>query len=855
MLKGALRSIGARLTTGFLLIAVLALGMGLIGLVQINKVNKTLSDETTRRAETRYLSAKIRIECLQVSNLVESHVGEISLAARMRIETLFVDQTYILNEFVSQMEKRISGSNGLAEINLSDEETAQRSETREGEHDKWFEVSSLISDYLEKAQTVLLSTGDEEGDIESTQIAIKQFESARAQLLEELIELEDLETSLLYISHRTARDTVSRARVLMIGLGIAALVGGVLLGGVVSSTIKRPVERLVEAAERIAAGDLEHQAEVHSQDEIGTLAGAFNEMAVQLRGLVVNLEQRVSELRQTQEELRQSKEHYQGLFHGIPVGLYRTTPAGLIVDANLALVEMLGYPDLETLLSVNANDIYSDPHEREREQALLAEKGHVSDFDIQLVKRDGTLIWIRDNVRAVRDHQGHVLWNEGSLRDITRRKEAEEALRRAEEETRQRNQELEMIYRIGQTFSSTLEMDRVLEIVLGEVRSLFQISACSIWFVDPATGEVVLQQATDPRSDAVKGWRLAPGEGIVSSVAESGISLIVPDVLKDTRHFAGVAERTGLITRSLLSVPLKVKERVIGVLQMVDEAPDRFDETHLTLLESVATAAATAIENARLYEQVQSYATDLEERVSERTAELAAANEELEAFAYSVSHDLRAPLRSMDGFSQAVLEDHSESLEPVAQDYLRRVRAASQRMGQLIDDLLKLSRVARREMRRETVDLTALAQLVADDLRQRTSQRDIEFRIAPGLIAHGDARLLRVVLENLLDNACKFTSKQPHARIEFGCIEKDEELQYYVRDNGVGFEMGFDEKLFGPFQRLHTASEFDGTGIGLATAQRVVQRHGGQIWAEGAVNGGATFYFTLSPHLEKANET
>jgi signal transduction histidine kinase len=233
--------------------------------------------------------------------------------------------------------------------------------------------------------------------------------------------------------------------------------------------------------------------------------------------------------------------------------------------------------------------------------------------------------------------------------------------------------------------------------------------------------------------------------------------------------------------------------------------------------------------------------------------ELEATNRELEAFSYSVSHDLRAPLRSIDGFSQILLEDYADEFDEDGKDYLSRVRAASQRMGRLIDDLLGLSRVTRGTMNRERVNLSDLAEEVAEGLREANSERVVEFSAQKGLKAWGDPRLLRVALANLIGNAWKFTEKEPEARIEFGV---DEELSrrgripvYYVRDNGAGFDMSYADKLFGAFQRLHGADEFEGTGIGLATVQRVVRRHGGRIWAEGAVGRGATFYFTLRPGL------
>ncbi len=269
--------------------------------------------------------------------------------------------------------------------------------------------------------------------------------------------------------------------------------------------------------------------------------------------------------------------------------------------------------------------------------------------------------------------------------------------------------------------------------------------------------------------------------------------------------------------------------------------------------------ASVASDVKSMVGQLQKHREHLEELVEERTSDLkartteleqantevAAINKELEAFAYSVSHDLRAPLRSIDGFSQALIEDYPDRLDKQGKDYLQRVRSATQRMGVLIDDLLSLSRVTRSEMRHETVDLSALAQSIAEELQQTQPERQVDFVIAPGLTTSGDSQLLRLLMENLLGNAWKFTGNHPQARIEFGTAQVDGKETFFVRDDGAGFDMVYADKLFGVFQRLHSQDEFSGTGIGLATVQRIVYRHGGQAWAEGKVEEGATFYFTL----------
>ena len=250
-------------------------------------------------------------------------------------------------------------------------------------------------------------------------------------------------------------------------------------------------------------------------------------------------------------------------------------------------------------------------------------------------------------------------------------------------------------------------------------------------------------------------------------------------------------------------------------------------------------------EQKRAAEEIQRLNVDLERKVAERTSELEIANKELEAFSYSVSHDLRAPLRTIDGFSQAILEDCADKLDAESQGYLNRVRAATQHMGRLIDDLLKLAKVTRAEINRESVDISELANSVYENLKASMPDRQVDWIMQPGLVAYGDARLLRIVFENLLGNAWKFTGQQAQARIEFGMQEWEGQPAYFVRDNGVGFDMTYAGKLFGAFQRLHNVSEFPGTGIGLATVQRIIHRHGGRIWAESKPGNGACFYFAL----------
>ena len=241
-----------------------------------------------------------------------------------------------------------------------------------------------------------------------------------------------------------------------------------------------------------------------------------------------------------------------------------------------------------------------------------------------------------------------------------------------------------------------------------------------------------------------------------------------------------------------------------------------------------------------------------EAELRERTSQLETANRELEAFSYSVSHDLRAPLRAIDGFSDALETDYAADLGEGAKDSLRRIRAAAKRMGTLIDELLALGRLGRTDVMREVVDVSATASAIAADLARHHPQRKVAVNIAPNLRVRADPELLKIVLHNLLDNAWKYTGKTSDARVEIGALMNGGVEVFHIRDNGAGFDMAHAHRLFGPFQRLHPERDFEGIGIGLATVQRIVRRHGGRIWAEGAVGSGATFYFTLEPELVQA---
>ena len=289
-----------------------------------------------------------------------------------------------------------------------------------------------------------------------------------------------------------------------------------------------------------------------------------------------------------------------------------------------------------------------------------------------------------------------------------------------------------------------------------------------------------------------------------------------------------------------------VRGYAVGAVDyLVKPVVPEFVRSKVAVFVELAKKSELLRRQTRLLLESQQAALELAETRAELVRDLEHKNRELESFSYAVSHDLRAPLRRIDSFSRAVLESQGEKLDEAGQRYLERVREASQHMSELIDDVLHLSRVTRADLRDHEVDLSALANLMLARLQESEPARNVETKVRPGVLVTGDGQLLRIAMENLLENAWKFTGKQPEARIEFGVTNASGEPTYFIRDNGAGFDMTYADRLFGPFQRLHPQGEFPGSGIGLATVQRIIHRHGGRVWAEGLRGQGATFQFTL----------
>lgn len=335
-----------------------------------------------------------------------------------------------------------------------------------------------------------------------------------------------------------------------------------------------------------------------------------------------------------------------------------------------------------------------------------------------------------------------------------------------------------------------------------------------------------------------KVWVILVSNGIKTFLVAGFILVIFYTLV--TRHLIRIADFTHALNIDRLNQRLSLDRKGYRK-QNVDEL-----DTVVDAINSMREKLMRSISLLRHSEsKIKKHHDHLEELVMERTAELKALNKEMESFSYSVSHDLRAPLRAIDGFSLAVLEDFADKLDDEGRDYLQRIRKGAQRMSGLIDSMLQLSRVTRREIQIDNVDLSTIAAAALSKLEESESGRNVDLIVAREVHVHGDRHLLELVLDNLLGNAWKYTSKTASARIEFGVMQLDGESVYFIKDNGAGFDMKYADKLFGAFQRLHREDEFPGTGVGLATVQRIVHRHGGRIWAEAEKDQGATFFFTL----------
>jgi PAS domain S-box-containing protein len=547
----------------------------------------------------------------------------------------------------------------------------------------------------------------------------------------------------------------------------------------------------------------------------------------------------ITERKQAEEALRQKTEEFEQFFRcNLDLFCIADTD-GNFVRLNPEWRKVLGY-DLHDL---EGRQFFDFVHPDDLPATVLAvselsAQREIFNFINRYRCRDGSYRWIEWRSSPI----GTRIY--AAARDITERIKTEQALFLY-------NERLTILRKIDQAILQAQSPEAIAQASLPHLQSLIPCFRITVVEFDFQGGlYTIIASLADKPAQLHVGVKFSLSDlGQLIEFLHTGQSLVV----QNTKQPSFTIKRDQVLqaeeVQAYFSVPMVAQGELIGALNFGADHVDAFTAEHIEIANDVARLLAIAIQQAHLHEQVQEHANELEQRVTERTAQLANINQELESFSYSVAHDLRAPLRAVDGFSRLLIEDYGEHLELEGQMYLGRIRAAIQRMSQLIDDLLGLSRLVRSEMHISSVNLSEIARAVADELRQSEPERDVKVEIADGLIAKGDARLLEVVLDNLLGNAWKFTSKISPAHIEFGAKPSGTlpgSGTFYVRDNGAGFSMEYVDKLFGAFQRLHNDGDFPGTGIGLATVKRIIYRHGGRVWAEAAEGQGATFYFTLA---------
>ena len=564
----------------------------------------------------------------------------------------------------------------------------------------------------------------------------------------------------------------------------------------------------------------------------------------------------ITRRKRAEESLQLSEAHYRAIVEDQTEFILRFLPDGSLTFVNGAYCRHLGktHEEMMDRSQVLLTPV-ADRKEIKQQFALLTPENPATTYELRAALPGGQMGWQQWTTRALYDDEGNLVEYQSVGRDITEHKQIDEALQ-------QSNRRLALLNRAIQTLAATLDLDRVLVAILEEMRRLLDADNCIVWLVDPETDELICRQSAGP-SKSVRGWRLAAGQGMASWVASSGKGLVVPDTLKDERYYEGIEQAVGFAPRSVLSAPMWVQQRVVGVLQALDADPNRYTETDLRLAEPLAAAAATAIVNAQLYERAQQEIAErrrAEEVLHQQALELEARNTELDAFDHTVAHDLKNPLSLVLGFSEALENDHTGLSREELRRHLHAIARNAGTMGRIIDELLLLAGVRKTQATVSPLDMPC----IVDEARLRISELIEECQAEIVLpeasawpVALGHAEWIVEVWANYLSNSIKYGGQPP--RVTLGAeVQPDGMVRFWVRDNGHGLSPEEQARLFTPFTRLDQVRA-KGHGLGLSIVRRIVVKLGGQVGVESQIGQGSSFFFTLpgevSPTMLTAAES